>query len=142
MATSTKLQEALGEVGRHLTQDGLAGGLVEPDRFVVALDDDNTTQAWITALSPEELLSVQVRSARRVPRESWPTVLRDLNARNRDHRLTSVWLLVADWESSTHGVVVVEAALPVTEGHSVRQVVDFVDAVLADGRRFWHLAAA
>lgn len=140
MATSAEVMaEALGEVAGHLAERGLPGGQVEPDRVVVALDDENTTQAWISAVGGAQLLSVQVRSARRLAREVWPTVLRDLNARNRDHRLTCTWLLVADWETSADGAVVIEASLPVTAEHSVRQIVEFVDVVLADGARFWKL---
>lgn len=139
MATDTEvLSHALAEVANRLTGRGLSGGQVEPDRVVVALDEGDTTQAWITAMGSSQMLSVQVRSARRLPRDSWPTVLREVNAHNRDHRLTSSWLLVDNWETSTAGSIVIEAALPVTAEHTVGQIVDFVDLVLADGSRFWN----
>lgn len=141
MATSSDtLRNVLDEVASRLSD--LAGARVEPHRLVVALDDSNVTQAWITTISERQLLSVQVRSLKRVARDAWPAVLRDLNTWNRDHRLTSAWLLVDDWELSSEGAVVVEAALPVTAGHTADQLVDYVEVVLADGARFWSLEPA
>jgi hypothetical protein len=138
MATETDaLHRVLADVVRQLGQRGMAAAQVQPDRVVVALDDANTVQAWITAMDGSRMVSVQVRSAQRLPRDSWPTVLREVNAHNRDRRLTSAWLVVDDWETSDAGSVVVEAALPITSGHTIEQVLHFVDLVLADGGRFW-----
>jgi hypothetical protein len=142
MATSDGvLGSALQGAARRLSERGHACAQVEDDRVVAALDDDNVVQAWITADTAHQLLSVQVRSARRVGREAWTSALRDLNVWNRDHRLTSAWLLVDDWDHADDAAVVVEAALPVTTAHSPDQLGQYVDIVLADAARFWRLTS-
>ena len=135
------LAEVIAEVESRFSQRGRAGGRTEPNRFVVGLDEDNATQAWVTALDGQRLLSVQVRSRRRVPRALWPATLRKVNAWNRRQQLTAAWLAVEDWASSDDGAIVIEACLPVSADHDVAQLAEFVDLAVAEGSTFWNIEA-
>src|SRR6185295_13194085 len=120
------LAEVMDAVADQLAADGRAAWSVEPDRIVVGLDADNVTQAWVTAVDRDSLLSVQVRSRRRVPRAVWPDALRRVNAWNSAQSLAAAWLAVDDWATSDDGAIVVEACLPVCRDQEVEPIVRFV----------------
>lgn len=129
--------EVLRDVQARLDGRGLSSGRVTPERVVAALDPTNRLQLWVTAPVDGDLVSVQIRSSRPVPRRLWPDVLRTVNDWNRRRRLTTAFLAVDDWELDTEGAVVVQAALPATRDVDSTMVAEFVDHVLADGMRFW-----